>query len=102
VYISSKRQRVLMFLSAVKDRKECWFISTVKSVGFCFVGHTVKYFSWWIIVLDLTYYLQLKEDCLLEFSTLLDFSRVNSCACVRFYLSTSSTFVHHFEYSFVG
>jgi hypothetical protein len=69
---------------------------------FVFVGHTVRYFHGGLLYKILHIICKLKEDCLLEFSPLLGFSRVNSCACVRFYLSTSSTFVHHFEYSFAG
>jgi hypothetical protein len=42
--------------------------------------------------------MQIKEDSLLEFSPFLGFSRVNSCACVRFYLSTSSTIAHHLKW----
>jgi hypothetical protein len=85
----------VLFISATKEKYRL-----CKSTVFVFVGHIVRFFSWWIIVLDLTYYFQLKEDCLIEFSPLLGFSRVKSCACVRFYLSTSSTSVHHFEYPF--
>jgi hypothetical protein len=76
------------------------FISAVKvSEVLLFAGLTVRYFHGGLLYKILHIICKLKEDCLLEFSPLLGFSRVNSCACVRFYLSTSSTSVHHFRVS---
>jgi hypothetical protein len=95
VYNNSKGHRSILLFAGhtVSDQQ------TTKG-GLLYMTSNQEHISWWFIVYDLTYYLQIKEDYLLEFSPFLGFSKVNSCACVRFYLSTSSTTVHHFKCPF--
>lgn len=57
------------------------------------------YFMVESLYFDLTYYLQYRKIVCWSFYPIFGFSRVNSCACVRSYLCTSSTAGYHFKCS---